>query len=102
MPTTPGDDMSIREIARTLSDFRNEFRSQVQQLLRADLYRAEQAQVEHRLSALERDRERDEQERAANRVREEQERAANRRLVVGAFMASGLSFVSALILALVN
>lgn len=96
------DDMSIREIARTLSDFRNEFRSQVQQLLRADLYRAEQAQVEHRLAALEREREREAQEWAANRAREEQERAANRRLVIGAFMTSGLTFVAALILALVT
>lgn len=96
------DDMSIREIARTLSDFRNEFRSQVQQLLRADLYRAEQAQVEHRLASLERDLERDEQERAASRAREEQERSANRRLVVAAFMTSGLTFIGALVLALVN
>lgn len=98
----PDDDMSIREIARTLSDFRNEFRSQVQQLLRADLYRAEQAQVEHRLAALERDRERDEQERAADRKRAEDERHANRRLVNGAFLSSALTFVAMLIVAFVK
>jgi len=98
----PDDDMSIREIARTLSDFRNEFRSQVQQLLRADLYRAEQAQVEHRLAALERDREREEQDRKAAQAREDLERSSNRRLVIGAFLASALSFASALVLALVN
>jgi hypothetical protein len=50
------DDMSIREIARTISDFRQEFRSQIGQLLRADVYRAEQAALELRIASLEKDR----------------------------------------------
>ena len=56
MMPTPDDDMSLREIARTLADFRQEFRAQVTQLLRADVYRAEQAAMEIRVGALEKDR----------------------------------------------
>jgi hypothetical protein len=59
MPTAD-DEMSIREIARTIADFRQEFRSQIGQLLRADVYAAQQALVEQRISSLEKDRETDE------------------------------------------
>jgi hypothetical protein len=52
----PDDDMSIREIARTIADFRQEFRTQLGHLLRADVYAAQQALVEQRLASLEKDR----------------------------------------------
>lgn len=87
MMPTPDDDMSLREIARTLSDFRQEFRSQVGQLLRADVYRAEQANVDNRLTALEKDR--DAAEHSA---------AANRRLALGAVFTTVATLVTALLL----
>jgi hypothetical protein len=86
MPT-PDDDMSLREIARTLSDFRQEFRSQVAQLVRADVYRAEQAADRARIGTLEKAGERD-----------ESDRSADRRLVIGAFVTAALSFIGSLLL----
>lgn len=82
------DDMSLREIARTLADFRLEFRSQVAQLVRADVYRAEQAAHMARTAALEKDRERD-----------DTERAAMRRLMLGALVTAAASIVTSLMLA---
>jgi len=91
MPSTD-DDMSLREIARTLSDFRSEFRSQVAQLVRADVYRAEQAADRARIAVLEKDAEREESERAAERLRAESGRASDRRLVWAAIAAAAGSF----------
>lgn len=79
--------MSLREIARTLADFRSEFRSQVTQLLRADVYRAEQAAMDNRVAALEKDR--DHAEQAAG---------ANRRLALGAVFTTVATLVAALLL----
>ena len=86
MPS-PDDDMSLREIARTLADFRQEFRSQVAQLVRADVYRAEQAADRSRLAALEKADE-----------RRDTDAGANRRLVIGSFIAAAMSFVGSLLL----
>jgi hypothetical protein len=87
MPT-PDDDMSLREIARTLSDFRQEFRSQVAQLVRADVYRAELGAVVARVAALEKERE-----------REEADHKADQRQRTGAFIMAAASLVVALIVA---
>ena len=86
MPT-PDDEMSIREIARTIADFRQEFRSQIGQLLRADVYRAEQAAFELRLASLEKDRDSAESN-AAN----------TRRLAIGAVLTGVVTVVVALLL----
>ena len=83
----PDDEMSLREIARTLSDFRAEFRSQVTQLLRADVYRADQALFDMRISSLEKDR-----------AAAEAAATANRRLVLGAVFACVGTLVAALLL----
>lgn len=87
MMPLPDDDMSLREIARTLSDFRQEFRAQVTQLLRADVYRAEQQAMEIRVTALEKDRD------AA-----EASSAANRRLALGAVFSAVATLLVALLL----
>jgi len=87
MPT-PDDDMSLREIARTLADFRFEFRNQIGQLVRADVYRAEQAAAIARIAALEKGAE-----------REESERASTRRLLLGALITAAASVVTSLMLA---
>ena len=87
MMPAPDDDMSLREIARTLADFRLEFRSHLTQLLRADVYRAEQAAIDMRVAALEKDR--DAAELGA---------AANRRLALGAVFTTVATLVAALLL----
>ena len=81
------DDMSLKEIARTLADFRQEFRTQIQQLLRADVYNAEKAALNLRLTSLEKDR--DNAEASA---------AGNRRLAVAALLSCIGSVIAALIL----
>ena len=86
MPTTE-DDMSLREIARTLSDFRQEFRSQVAQLVRTDVYRAEQAGDRARIATLEK-----------NAEREESDRGQDRRMVWGAIITAAASFIGSLLL----
>lgn len=108
MPTVD-DDLSIRELARTLSatnatisDFRNEFRAQISQLIRQDVYRAEQQAMEFRIASLERDRERDETERQAAAQRAEQERAASRRQINGALLAAGLSFATTIVMFIIT
>lgn len=87
MMPTADDDMSLREIARTLSDFRQEFRNQIGQLLRADVYRAEQAALEARISGLEKDRD-----------TAETNTAATRRLALGAMLSAIATIVVSLIL----
>lgn len=87
MMPTADDDMSLREIARTLSDFRQEFRSQVTQLLRADVYRAEQAAMDIRVAALEKDRD-----------IAEANAASTRKLAVGAVFTGVVTLITALLL----
>lgn len=84
---TGDDDMSIREIARTIADFRSEFRSQIGQLVRADVYRAEQTAMELRLTSLEKDRD-----------TADGNASASRRLAVGAILTCVATIVGALIL----
>lgn len=79
--------MSLREIARTLADFRAEFRSQINQLLRADVYRAEQAALEVRLTSLEKDRD-----------TAEANAGATRRLALGGIVTGVVTLVVALLL----
>lgn len=87
MMPTPDDDMSLREIARTLADFRQEFRSQLSTLMRTDVYRAEQAALTQRITQLEKDHETD-----------DADRRATRKLALGALLTCIGTVVAALIL----
>ena len=71
------DDISIREVARTIADFRSEFRGAVAQLVRADVYRAEQAALEARIKRIEEDK-----------LRDESDKTSFRRLVYGAIITA--------------
>lgn len=82
-----GDEMSLKEIARTLTDFRHEVRGQFGLLVRADVYRAEQAALTQRIVQLEKDSETN-----------EADRRATRKLVVGALLACVGAVIAALIL----
>lgn len=79
--------MSLKEIARTLADFRQEFRSQISQLLRADVYRAEKAALEVRIASLEKDRD-----------TAELQAAATRKLALGAVLTCVGSILAALVM----
>lgn len=85
------DDMTLREIGRNLADFRMEVRSSLAQVVRTDVYRAEQVAVETRMAALEKARERD-----------DQDRAAARRSTQAAIAGAVLSFVASLLLVLLT
>lgn len=52
MPIHEDDVPKLAEIARTLSDFRNEFREAVSKMVRADVYLADLRTIEVRLAAL--------------------------------------------------
>lgn len=90
MPTSD-DDMSLREIARTLADFRHEFRNQVAQLVRTDVYRAEREADRARIAALEKMRERD-----------DEDKTSSRRQTNYAITAAVLSFIGSLLLVLLT
>lgn len=83
--------VTLQEIGRTLQDFRSEVRSQLQQLVRTDVYRAEQAADRARIAALEKASERD-----------DESRANDRRLVFGSLASAALSFVGSLLLVLLT
>jgi uncharacterized protein YgfB (UPF0149 family) len=87
MMPLPDDDMSLREIARTLADFRQEFRSQLGLLMRTDVYRAEQAVLTNRLAQLEKDHE-----------NEEADRRTTRKLALGAVLTCIGTVIAALLL----
>lgn len=46
------DEQSLQELGRNLTDFRNEYRSDRNQYIRMDLYRAEQAHVLSQLASV--------------------------------------------------
>lgn len=83
----PADDMSLREIARTLADFRAEFRSQLAGLMRTDVYRAEQAALLQRLLVVEKDLESN-----------EEEKRVTRRIAIGAVLSCIGTVIAALLL----
>lgn len=85
---TPADDVTLQEINRTLADFRHEVRNSLSQLVRADVYRAEQSALDSRLGALEKANERD-----------DQDRTESRRLVYGALVTAVASAIVSLVLA---
>jgi len=73
MPT-PDEPPTLSEIARVLSDFRNEMRGQLAAFQRADVYAADRREmelrvknVENRAARVESDMEKDETEKAAMR-----------------------------------
>lgn len=91
MTVLASDDVTLQEVARTLSDMRQEFRTQLSTLVRTDVYRAEQAATELRLKRIEEERGRD-----------ESEKDSFRRLLYGAFLASAGTLVAALIMFLIS
>lgn len=102
MPQQVDDTVTLQEIGRSLNDFRHEVRGSLQQLVRTDVYRAEQAADRARIAQLEKDIERLEQDRARDRETKTEDAAANRRLILGAFGTGIAGIVVALVTAVIT
>lgn len=87
------DSVTLQEVARTLADFRAEFRGQLQQLVRTDVYRAEQAADRARIAVLEKRIESDDADKLAAR-------RGVQMAVVGAIASAVASPLLALLVAL--
>ena len=83
--------MSLREIARTLADFRAEFRSQIAAMMRTDVYHAEQAALVQRIATVEK-----------GLQDTEEEKRQTRRLVMGSLLTCVATVVAALLIVGLN
>lgn len=68
MPPYDDDDVpTLREVSRTLRDFRDEFRLQMGMMVRKDVHTVEHQGIETRVGRLETSQENDKKDRAAMR-----------------------------------
>lgn len=81
------DDVTLQEVARVISDMRQEFRTQLSGLVRVDVYRAEQSALTDRVKRLEQDQE-----------RHDTDRSSDRRMVMSSFLVAGGTFIGSLIM----
>jgi Flp pilus assembly protein TadB len=101
--TTPREIVqALKGVESSLADFRHEMRNQLQQLVRTDVYRAEQAADRARVATLEKDIERIEQDRSRERDQERGDAGANRRLILAAFGTGIAGIVVALVTAVIT
>lgn len=98
------DAFTLAEIARTLKDFRLEFRNFSVDVVRKDVYTAHLSNIQMQMDALARDNKRlaDEVERGDRRLsetmeRDRQEKANDRREVRKAVWSAGLSLMVAIV-----
>lgn len=92
MPGAEVDDVpTLREVSRTLRDFRDEFRIQMGNMVRKDVHAVEHEALLTRLSRLEADRESEVKEQGANRNR-----------FYFAILGAGLSLLTSIILVAVK
>jgi hypothetical protein len=94
MTDLTADPPTLAEIARTLADFRQEFRAQISQLVRSDLYAAHREAQDQRIRSLEEHLARVEKARDAD----ESDRAASRRVGLSGLVTGAVSLVVALVL----
>lgn len=92
MPGSDVDDVpTLREVSRTLRDFRDEFRLQMGMMVRKDVHAVEHEALLTRLARLEADRETEKKEQGANRNR-----------FYFAILGAGLSLLTSIILVAVK
>lgn len=92
MPSPDVDDVpTLREVSRTLRDFRDEFRIQMGMMVRKDVHAVEHEALLTRLARLEADRESEVKEQGANRNR-----------FYFAILGAGLSLLTSIILVAVK
>lgn len=92
MPGTEADDVpTLREVSRTLRDFRDEFRIQMGMMVRKDVHAVEHDALLTRLVRLE-----------AERETEKKEQGANRNRFYFAILGAGLSLLTSIILVAVK
>lgn len=91
MPPYEDDVPTVKELYRTLCDFRDEWRSQMGQLVRKDVHTVEHESLLARLARLE-----------GERDQQQKERATLRNQFYFAVLGAGLSLATALLVALVK
>lgn len=91
MPAADDDTPTLREVSRTLRDFRDEFRLQMNAMVRKDVHAVEHEALLTRLARLEADRESEVKEQGANRNR-----------FYFAILGAGLSLLTSIILVAVK
>lgn len=87
----PDDVPSLREICRTLADFREEFRTQMGQVVRKDVHAVEHDHLISRVSRLE-----------TSKDNEDKTKATMRNQYLFAVVSAGLSLAVTLIVAVVK
>lgn len=100
MPTYEGSDdvPTLRELARTLADFREEFRTQMGQMVRKDVHAVEHDAMGVKCQVLS-DRI---QRLEAMRLEDEKTKTSNRNSMYLSVLGAGLSLVVAIIVAVVK
>lgn len=88
----------LGEIARTLVDFRNEFRSAIQELVRRDVYDAHRGSMETRIADLHEQITEVKTDLKQKAQLGEAERKSLKHLVIGAILTGMVSLVVALVL----
>jgi len=91
MPIESDDVPTLRELARTLADFRDEFRTQMGQVVRKDVHTVEHGHLNDRVLRLE-----------SQRLEDEKTKAANRNAVYLSVLGAALSLVVAIVVAVVK
>jgi hypothetical protein len=109
MPVDQDEAPRLAEIARSITDFRNEFREAVATMVRRDVYAAEMRTIEVRLAALATEISRIEREGNAEvkRVDEEmerdrQERRAQRNIIFGTGLTAAASLAIIILQAVIK
>lgn len=92
------DTPRLGEIARTLTDFRNEFRSSIQELVRRDVYDAQRTYLENRIKELHNEITEVRTDLKQKAQLGEAERRSLKQLVIGAIVTGAVSLMVALIL----
>lgn len=109
MPETPDDVPRLAEIARTLSDFRSEFRDAVSGMVRRDVYIAEMRTLEVKIEGLFQENKRlerdiiEETKRLDTEIeRDRGERRSIRNQIIGVGLTAALSIILLILQAVVR
>lgn len=93
MPAFEEDGPKLAEIARTLSDFRHEFRDAVSKMVRADVYVADMRTMDVKMNSLIQDN-----LRLNEQLKDERnDRRTLRNLAIGALLSALVAFATALV-----
>lgn len=93
MPTFEEDSPRLAEIFRNLTDFRNEFRSVIVDMVRKDVYSAHMASMQLQIDNLGRDNKRLAEEFEKYRNDQENDRRSLRNVAIGAVLSTVVAII---------